>query len=135
MLEPVKDQYVTTYVLQLPGVSDKSPETSLFVFFTPKVMKPTVTLRLQMCRGRELISIRKWPQRRKASAGSWPSFQETRLLGAQQVVVGGGAEALLGHDFLHPDSEPQREASSPQRTPSKLDRSYFVLSFPAAYCV
>lgn len=33
LLEPVKDRYVTTYVLQLPGVSDKPFETPLFAFF------------------------------------------------------------------------------------------------------
>lgn len=48
LLEFVKDQYVATYVLQLPEVSDKSLETPLFVFFTPKVMMPTVSLRVQM---------------------------------------------------------------------------------------
>lgn len=37
LLEFVKNQYVTTYVLQLPEVSDKSLETPLFVsfFFLP----------------------------------------------------------------------------------------------------
>lgn len=48
LLEFVKDQYVATYVLQLPEVSDKSLETPLFVFFTPKVMMPTVSLQVQM---------------------------------------------------------------------------------------
>ena len=37
LLEPVRDQYVTTYVLQLPGVSDKSLETPLFAFFPPRL--------------------------------------------------------------------------------------------------
>jgi hypothetical protein len=48
LLEFVKDQYVATYVLQHPEVSDKSLETLLFVFFSPKVMKPTVSLNVQM---------------------------------------------------------------------------------------
>lgn len=39
-LEPGRDQYVTTYVLQLPGVSDKSLEIPLLVFPTNTHLPP-----------------------------------------------------------------------------------------------
>lgn len=73
--EPVKDQYVTTYVVQLPGVSDKSLETPLYLPFFPKVMKPTVPLLTDAPR-QEFFSIGNWHQRREDAGRGCACLQE-----------------------------------------------------------
>lgn len=72
----VKDQYVATYVLQLPEVSDRSLETPLS--FTPKVMTPTVSVHVQMHPGRSSFPS-------QIDSRGWRPLGETRLLLQDEV--------------------------------------------------
>lgn len=88
----VKDQYVATYVLQLPEVSDGSLETLLFVFFTPKVMTPTVSLRVQMHPGRSSFPS-------QIGSRGWRLLGAIRLL--LQEEVGRAGQAVGGVPSAH----------------------------------
>lgn len=89
----VKDQYVATYVLQLPEVSDRSLETPLFVFSTPKVMTPTVSVHVQMHPGGSSFPS-------QIDSRGWRPLGETRLLLQNEVdrvgqAVGGVPSAHI----------------------------------------
>lgn len=92
----VKDQYVATYVLQLPKVSNRSLETPLFVFSTPKVMTPTVSVHVQMHPGGSSFSS-------QIDSRGWRPLGETRLLlqmrwtGQDRQWVGSLLPIYLGH--------------------------------------